>query len=172
MALHRILISEELYVQPKDLPWANEYVKGVEDLGITYFVKSFTVYESGLMAITPCFKAYIHKGTSLHKHLMEALEVFVQQPKGSIDEIVLELMKKGKVNVLTDDERKSAHWFKHENNYVQVYQGTAKEENIASINPFLAGMGLHSRTGACETVEQGSVLNIAPKASRRATRAN
>jgi hypothetical protein len=170
MALKRILTSSDEYVQTDELPWANVYVKSVTDMEITYFVKALIVFDSGLMVITPCFKAFIHEGSKLHEHLMEALEIFIQQPRGTLDEMVAVLRKKGKIELLTDDSRKVGHWHKTENKYVQVYIGKADEENKA-VNPFLAGMGLlGSHTHATASVEPSGVPKAVSKTSGKAAR--
>jgi hypothetical protein len=171
MALKRILQSSEEYVQPDDLPWANVYVKAVTDMEIAYVVKAMIAFDSGLMVITPCFKAFIHEGSQLHEFLVEALEVFLKQDKRTIDLMVVMLKKKGKIEVMTDDEVKSAHWHKTENKYVQVPQGKMQEEETSDVNPFLAGMGLRNRVRTTETIEPGGVLKTLPKASRRSIKA-
>jgi hypothetical protein len=171
MALKRVLQSSEEYVQPDDLPWANVYVKTVTNMEIAYAVKAMIAFDSGLMVITPCFKAFIHEGSQLHKFLVEALEVFLKQDKGTIDLMVVMLKKKGKIDVMTDDEVQSAYWHKTENKYVQVPQGKIQEEETSDVNPFLAGMGLRKRACAAETIEQDSVLETLPKASRRGMKA-
>lgn len=171
MALKRILQSEDMYAQPEDLPWANVYVKTAEDLTITYFVKAFFAYDSGLMVVTPCFKGFIHTGTQLHQHLIEALPVFVEQPARTLDELVATVGKKGKIQLLTDDSRKASHWIYYatDSKYVQVYAGTAEEENILKSNPFLAGMGLrNARTE--EEEQQDNVPKAQPKAARKPPR--
>jgi hypothetical protein len=171
VGLKRILQDEELYRQPEDLPWANIYVKSVTDLSITYFVKALYVYESGIMVILPCFKGFIHSGTQLHKHLLEALDVFVVQPKDTIDEMVAVLCKKGKIDLCTDDTRKAAYWMKTENKYAQIYRGGVTDENISKSNPFLAGMGLLVSPKEDNERDEGGNDKTNPKTSRKSSRA-
>lgn len=171
MALRRILESKEEYVQPDDLPWANVYVKQVTDMSTVYVVKAVIAFDTGLMVITPCFKAFIHEGSQLHKFLVEALEVFVNQEHGTIDLMVVTLKKKGKVDVMIDDEAQSHMWHKTEQKYVQVLKGKVESEELAEENPFLAGMGLRNSARKAKTDEQGGVLEAQSKVSRRGIKA-
>jgi hypothetical protein len=171
MALRRIIQSQEEYVQPDDLPWANVYVKQVTDMDISYVVKAMIAFDSGLMVITPCFKAFIHEGSQLHKFLIEALEIFVTQEYGAVDLMFVVLRKKGKIDVMVDDEVRSHMWHKLENKYVQVVRGEVSSEQLADPNPFLAGMGLRSDARKTETIQQGGVPKIESKVSRRGIKA-
>lgn len=171
MVLKRILQDEQLYLQPEDLPWANVYAKTVTDFSITYFVKALYVYDSGIMVILPSFKGFIHSGTQLHKHLLEAVDVFVEQPRGTLDEMVAVLGKKGKIELCTDDTRKVGYWMKADNKYTQVYQGGVLDENISKSNPLLAGMGLRVSPEQDNKGEKDSNGKTHSKASSRSTRA-
>jgi len=150
MTVKKLIQSEESYVESTDLPWANVYVKEVTDYSTLYFVRQAITFTSGIMVITPCFKAFMHENTSVHKHLLEALEVFVQQPPNTLDQVLVTLGKKGKIELVTDDEVKTGRWIKTENKYVQVYKGNVGEEETAGTNPLLAGMGLRNRESARE----------------------
>lgn len=124
------------------LPWANVFAKTVTNFDEAYFVTGIRPFDSGLMVMTGYFKGYIHSGSKLHDHLLEALKVWVTLPYGSVDTLLVILNKKGKITLVQDDEAKVHMWHGSDNMYSQ-YTGGHEVLRDDDANPFLAGMGLH-----------------------------
>lgn len=169
MALKRILATSENITNWDDLPWANVYIKEKPDLDITYPVRQVIQFDSGLMILTGCFKCFVHEGSKLHEYLIEALEVFINQPKGTLDEMIVMLRLKGKFDLFLDDEKQTGYWNKTENKYVQVYSGSIQKENVLDGNPFLAGMGVRTPARAEDEGEGGNSKSL-PKAAKKTSR--
>lgn len=153
------------------LPWANVYAKSVTDFEEAYFVTGIRPFDSGLMVMTGFFKGYIHSGSKLHDHLLEALKVWVTLPYGSVNTLLVQINKKGKLTLVQDDETKVHMWHGSDNMYSQ-YAGGKHVLEDEDVNPFLAGMGLHStgaRTG--EEDEQDNPPKTQPKAAKKPPRA-
>lgn len=153
------------------LPWANVYAKSVTDYNEVYFVTGIRPFDSGLMVMTGYFKGFIHSGSKLHDHLLEALKVWVTLEYGSVNTLLVQINKKGKLTLVQDEDTKVHMWHDSANMYSQ-FAGKILGMEDEDTNPFLAGMGLRdARTHAATSVEQDSVPEALPKTSRKATRA-
>jgi hypothetical protein len=152
------------------LPWANVFAKKVTDYNEAYFVTGIRPFDTGLMIMTGYFKGYIHSGSQLHDHLLEALKVWVTLPKGSVNTLLVQINKKGKLTLVQDDETKVHMWHDSDNMYSQ-YAGKILDMDETSGNPFLAGMGLHVSACASEEGDSNGDGKTLPKASRKSSRA-
>jgi hypothetical protein len=149
------------------LPWANVFAKSVSDYDEAYFVTGIRPFDSGLMIMTGYFKGYIHSGSKLHDHLLEALKIWVTLDYGSVNTLLVQVSRKGKLTLVQDDESKTHMWHSSDNMFSQ-FAGKILELEDMEENPFLAGMGLRNAcTHAAETEQSDGVPKTLPKGSRK-----
>lgn len=137
------------------LPWANVFAKSVTDYEEVYFVTGIKPFDTGLMVMTGYFKGYIHKGTKIHDYLLEALAVWVKLDYDSVDTLLVQVNRKGKLTLVQDDESKSHMWHDSDGMYSQ-FAGKILQMEEEESNPFLAGMGLHVLRESKSDVEDTS----------------
>lgn len=125
----------------RDLPWANEYAKNVQDFDVVYLVVSIVDLDTGLMVLTKGFKGYIYSGTQLHSFLLEAVKVYAQE-QSPVPNLLVKINKRGKLEVLRDNEETCGKWLHSEGKYTQVQNDLFKDIPENKENPFLAGMGV------------------------------
>lgn len=154
------------------IPWANVFAKAVTDYDEMYFITCIRPFDTGLMVVTGYFKGYIHKGDKLHDHLLEACKVWCEQEYGTVDTLLCQLSRKGKIMLVQDDETKVHMWHSSGGMYSQFAGGVLAMEEDSS-NPFLAGMGLRSARASEEPEKQQSSLpKTPPNGSAKARKAH
>lgn len=124
------------------LPWYNVWRRSADEPYEPYTVLFCQVFDTGIMVICPHYKGYIHEGTRLHSHLLEALQHWVKLA-GSTPILQVVGDRKGRITVGIDDEEVNHRWIRSENRYTQIRkksEESTKEE--VSVNPLLAGSGV------------------------------
>lgn len=129
------------------LPWANKWVKTADDYTEPRRVEACQVYDTGILVATQEYKAYIHEGTTLYAHVVEALKVWTLEGK-QFPSLEVRVNKKGKPELGLNEDVLNHRWFKAENRYVQIAKKLEAElEEDTSVNPLLAGSGVHTIAG-------------------------
>lgn len=149
-----------------DLPWANVWKKTVEDYAEPRPIWTVDVYGTGLMIKCKEYRGYIHEGTKLHDYLLEALTVYHKE-KTSEDLLMVKVNKKGKIEIVVEDEVKCRRWLRNEDRFVQVMNGENLKSEEKEVNPFLAGRGVPNARTAGEGEEGNSESNGTTAGARK-----
>lgn len=132
------------------LPWYNVWRRTSDEPYEPYTVLFCQVFDTGIMVLCSHYKGYIHEGTRLHSHLLEALQHWVGLA-GSTPILKVVGDRKGRITVGIDDEEVNHRWIRSENRYTQIRkksEDASKEE--VSVNPLLAGSGVRTSVGSLE----------------------
>jgi hypothetical protein len=156
--------------QPDDLPWANVWKKKNEDYNEPRPVWAVIEFDTGLMVTCREYKGYVHEGTTVHEQLLEAVKAF-NEDKHEENLMVVRVNKKGKIEVLIDDEIQCHRWYKTENRFVQLQKGDDSEKPQKQANPFLAGRGVQTRVPVEKSNNGGSTSNVPSEAPRKGKKA-
>jgi hypothetical protein len=166
MALKQIGGESGNVPQPDDLPWANVWKKTNEDYNSPRPVWMIIEFDTGLMVMCHEYKGYIHDGTTVHEQLLEALEVF-HADKQEENLMVVRVNRKGKIEVLLDDEVQCHRWYKTENRFVQLQKGDNSTEPKKQANPLLAGRGVQTRVPVEKSDDGRGAPNIPAETPRK-----
>ena len=135
-----------------NLPWYNVWRRTAENPYEAYTVLFCQKFTTGIMVVCIHYKGYVHEGTRLHSHLLEALDVWADL--GTATEVLKVVGdRKGKISVGVDDEELCHRWIRSEDRYAQIRKKSeAPEVEGMSSNPLLAGSGVRTtRTSAGTT---------------------
>jgi len=139
--------SESFDDMVDNLPWANKWKQknGTDEQART--VLGCQVYDSGIMVVTKEYKGYLHEGQEIYANLLEALEVWVSEGK-RVPSLKVKCLKKGKLNLGTDDEEFCKCWYRTESRYVQIFDTPDNEAKPTKTgNPLLGGSGVQVEGG-------------------------
>lgn len=154
----------------ESLPWYSKWRRTADEPYEPYTVLFCQVFDSGIMVLCAHYKGYVHEGTRLHSHLLEALQHWVKLGHSTpILKVVGD--RRGRISVGIDDEETNHRWIRSEDRYTQIPKksGESSKEEV-SVNPLLAGSGVRSgaeNLGATSTADQESPSK-APTRARKA----
>ncbi len=126
-----------------DLPWMKEYIPNPDYMLEGYEVEEVYPGDRGILLITAAFKAFLFKREKAYYFLLEALEVWVEDPTPPCN-LIIKHQKSGKVVLGVDENSHSYTWVLDGKRYVRrgKQDGTHPQETPS--NPLLPPS--HSRT--------------------------
>ena len=120
-----------------EVPWINEWytITGIEHISV--FVREIVATDKGFMVITPEFKAFLYKNSSIYAFLKEALEHWVKNE--SHNSPLFAVAQLGKLHLAVDDEGVHSNWVKDGKKHIQKKaSGTEDSSQVPISNPFLS----------------------------------
>lgn len=102
----------------EDLPWVNEYLNTVGQVGDSSVVRRIVQTPKGYLIISSSFKGFVFNKSTMAKHLTEALAVWITNQTINYPLFAVAVAG-GKLQLAIDDEMESSQWLKDNNSWEQ-----------------------------------------------------
>lgn len=148
--------------QSNEVPWLRDFIESGGDYDSPIPVDVLVVGIKGILVLTHQYKAFVFKGSNLHKQVIEALEVYVKETS-PLPRLIACGHESGKVLLGLDHDDNTCSWKKDGSNYRQTYEdpeGARMAELRKKRNPLLPNPippeGVNSKTPASAATKKKS----------------